>query len=84
MMSKTEISDKVLTILAKELKRDVGSISPDNTLTEDLGLNSLDAIELVFKFEGEFDMSIPDEDMEKLKTVRDIIDYVETRQTSTA
>lgn len=79
MISKTSIGEKVLAIMASELKRDVNSLSLEHRLKEDLELDSLDAIELVFRFEGEFDLSIPDEDVEKLGTVRDIIDYLETR-----
>ena len=58
MISKTAIADKVLAIMASELKRDVNSLSLDQRLKEDLELNSLDAIELVFRFEGDFDLSI--------------------------
>jgi acyl carrier protein len=79
MISKTAIADKVLAIMASELKRDVNSLSLDQRLKEDLELNSLDAIELVFRFEGDFDLSIPDEDVEKLATIGDIVNYVETR-----
>jgi acyl carrier protein len=79
MISKPAIADKILAALAKESKRDVSSLSLDQTLMGDLGLTSLDALELVFKLEGEFNLSIPDEDMEKLVTVRDTINYVESR-----
>jgi acyl carrier protein len=79
MISKTAIADKVLAIMASELKRDVTTLSLDQRLKEDLELNSLDAIELVFRFEGDFDLSIPDEDVEKLTTIGDIVNYVETR-----
>ena len=79
MISKTAIADKVLAIMASELKRDVNTLSLDQRLKEDLELNSLDAIELVFRFEGDFDLSIPDEDVEKLATIGDIVNYVETR-----
>ena len=79
MASKTAIADKVLAIMASELKRDVNSLNLGQRLKEDLELNSLDAIELVFRFEGDFDLSIPDEDVEKLTTIGDIVNYVETR-----
>jgi acyl carrier protein len=79
MISKPAIADKVLAIMASELKRDVNSLNLGQRLKEDLELNSLDAIELVFRFEGDFDLSIPDEDVEKLTTIGDIVDYVETR-----
>ena len=79
MTAKTEIAERLRTIMAKELKKDVDSITPTHTLREDLGLNSLDAIELMFKIEEEFDISIPDKDMQSLVRVGDVIAYLEGR-----
>lgn len=79
MTVKTEIAERLRAIMAKELKKDVNSITATHTLREDLGLNSLDAIELMFKIEEEFDLSIPDEDMQKLARVGDVITYLEGR-----
>ena len=79
MTAKTEIAERLRTIMAKELKKDVHLITATHTLREDLGLNSLDAIELMFKIEEEFDLSIPDEDMQKLARVGDVITYLEGR-----
>ena len=79
MIAKTEIAGRLRTIMAKELKKDVNSITPTHTLRDDLGLNSLDAIELMFKIEEEFDLSIPDEDMQQLASVGDVITYLENR-----
>jgi acyl carrier protein len=79
MTSKSEIAERLRATLAKELKQDVNAITPQHTLRDDLGLNSLDAIELMFKIEEEFDISIPDEDMQRLLTVGDVISYLESK-----
>ena len=84
MTAKTEIADRLRATLAKELKQDVNAITPEHTLRDDLGLNSLDAIELMFKIEEEFDISIPDEDMQRLGTVGDVIAYLERRLNESA
>jgi acyl carrier protein len=73
------IADKVKSALGRELKRDPDTIEMSHLLREDLGLNSLDAIELMFKVEEEFDLEIPDADLQKLKTVGDLVAYLETR-----
>jgi acyl carrier protein len=65
--------------VAKELKQDVSSITPEHTLRGDLKLNSLDAIELMFRIEEEFDLSIPDDDMQGFVKVGDVIDYLQRR-----
>lgn len=79
MTAKSGIAERLRATLAKELKQDVNTITPQHTLRDDLGLNSLDAIELMFKIEEEFDISIPDEDMQRLVTVGDVISYLETK-----
>ena len=79
MMSKTAIAQRLRDALAKELKRDAATIEPGHKLRDDLGLNSLDAIELMFKVEEEFDLAIPDADLQKLVTVGDLITYIEGR-----
>lgn len=79
MKGKSEIADRLRATLAKELRQDVNTITPQHTLRDDLGLNSLDAIELMFKIEEEFDLSIPDEDMQKLATVGHVIAYIEAK-----
>lgn len=79
MTAKTEIAERLRATVAKELKQDVNAVTQQQTLRGDLGLNSLDAIELMFKIEEEFDLSIPDEDVQKLVTVGDVIAYLERR-----
>ena len=84
MTANTEIAGRLRATLAKELKQDVTSITPEHTLRGDLGLNSLDAIELMFRIEEEFDLSIPDDDIQGLVKVGDVIDYLERRLTPAA
>ncbi len=79
MTANTEIARRLRATLAKELKQDVTSITPEHTLRGDLGLNSLDAIELMFRIEEEFDLSIPDDDIQGLVKVGDLIEYLERR-----
>jgi acyl carrier protein len=79
MTSATAIAEKVRNALGREIKRDPATITADQALREDLGLNSLDAIELMFKVEEEFDLEIPDADLQKLRTVGDLVSYLEER-----
>ena len=64
-------------IIAEHLNIDESSISDDSKIVEDLGADSLHTVELVMKFEKEFDMEIPDEDTEHLITVGDVKKYIE-------
>jgi acyl carrier protein len=77
MTAKSVTADRILMALANELKRDVSTIGLNHSLRGDLGLNSLDAIELMFRVEEEFDLSIPDADLQKLVTVGDLVTYIE-------
>ena len=79
MTANNAIAERLRATLAKELKQDVKSITPEHTLRGDLGLNSLDAIELMFRIEEEFDLSIPDDDIQGLVKVGDVIEYLERR-----
>lgn len=79
MTSPTAIADRIRTALGQELKRSPDSIDLGHALREDLGLNSLDAIELMFKVEEEFDLEIPDADLQALRTVGDLVGYLEGR-----
>jgi acyl carrier protein len=79
MTTKSEIAERLRVTVAKELRQDVTAVTQEQTLRDDLGLNSLDAIELMFKIEEEFDLSIPDEDVQTLITVGDVIAYLEGR-----
>jgi acyl carrier protein len=79
MTANTDVAERLRSTVAKELKQDVSSITPEHTLRGDLKLNSLDAIELMFRIEEDFDLSIPDDDMQGFVKVGDVIDYLQRR-----
>ena len=68
---------KVKEIIAKELEVDVKQLQPEAKFIEDLGVDSLDIVELVMALEEEFGLDIPDEDADKLKTVGDAMNYLQ-------
>ncbi|MCG1012869.1 acyl carrier protein [Tepidanaerobacter sp. GT38] len=75
-MKNVEILDRVKQIIADQLSIDEDQIVPEASFIDDLGADSLDIVELIMAFEEEFDMEIPDEDAEKIKTVQDVLDYI--------
>lgn len=79
MNANVSISDQILTSLAKRLKIDVSRIKPQQSLRQDLGLDSADSIELIFALEEMFDIEVSDQDFRKLDTVSEVIQYVRAR-----
>lgn len=79
MASDTAIADRIRIELAHYLKREPGTVAPEHSLRDDLGLDSMATIELLFRIEEAFDIQIPDQDLQQLATVADVIDYVERR-----
>lgn len=73
------IDKKIIQIIAEQLGINEDEVIADAALIDDMGADSLDIVELVMAMEEEFEMEIPDEDAEKIVTVRDIIDYVKKR-----
>ncbi len=71
-----EIAEKVSTIVCNQLDVEKEKVKPEASFINDLGADSLDIVELVMELEEEFDMSIPDEDAEKIRTVGEAIDYI--------
>ena len=69
-------AQKVRDIIEKELGVEREKLKPDASFMEDLGADSLDTVELVMAFEKEFDIDIPDEEAEKLRTVGDAMNYL--------
>ena len=69
-------SEKVKDIIEKELGVEREKLTPDASFIEDLGADSLDIVELVMEFEKEFNIDIPDEEAEKLRTVGDAFGYL--------
>jgi acyl carrier protein len=74
------IEEKVIGIVASQLDVEKEKIKPETSFINDLGADSLDIVELVMEFEEAFDMSIPDEDAEKIRTVGDAITYIKEHQ----
>ena len=71
------IFDKLKDIIADQLSVDEEKITMEANITEDLGADSLDVVDLITTIEDEFDISIPDEAVEEIKTVGDIASYIE-------
>ena len=71
------ISEKVVEMLASQLNLEKAKLVPNARLIEDLGADSLDMVEMLMLVEEEFGISIPDEDAMNLKTVEDIVKYIE-------
>ncbi len=71
------VEDKVKQIIVEQLGVDEGEVTPNASFVDDLGADSLDTVELVMAFEEAFDIESPDEDAEKIRTVKDAIDYIE-------
>ena len=69
--------DKVKQIIVEQLGVDEGEVTPNASFVDDLGADSLDTVELVMAFEEAFDIEIPDEDAEKIRTVKDAVDYID-------
>ena len=71
--------DKIKSIVAEQLGVDEDQVTEDASFVDDLGADSLDTVELIMAFEEEFDVEIPDEDAQKIKTVKDVIEYIESK-----
>jgi acyl carrier protein len=72
------VEDKVKSIIVDQLGVNEGEVTTAASFVDDLGADSLDTIELVMAFEEAFGIEIPDEDAEKIKTVKDAIDYIQS------
>ncbi len=73
------VEEKVIEIIAEKLNLSKEQIKPEASFVDDLGADSLDLVELVMAMEEEFGMEVPDEEAEKLRTVKDVIDYVKQK-----
>ena len=71
-----ESMDRIKKIIVDQLGVDESKITEDSSFVDDLGADSLDIVELIMAFEEEFDIEIPDEDAEKIKTVGDAVKYL--------
>jgi acyl carrier protein len=75
-VKKVEVLDRIKKIIAEQLGIDEDDVVPEASFIDDLGADSLDIVELIMAFEEEFDLEIPDEEAEKIKTVQNAIDYI--------
>ena len=71
------IFDKVKEIIVDQLDADEDKVTQDASITDDLGADSLDVVDLVMSIEEEFDIEVPDEEVANMKTVGDIVKYIE-------
>ena len=70
--------DKVKAIVVEQLGVDEAEVTIDSTFIDDLGADSLDIVELIMAFEEEFNVEIPDDVAEKIKTVKDAVEYIDS------
>ncbi|OQB24743.1 MAG: Acyl carrier protein [Firmicutes bacterium ADurb.Bin182] len=71
--------DRVSAIISKQLDIDKGTITPESRLIEDLKADSLDVVELIMDLEQEFGIEIPDDELPKIRTVGDIVGYINNK-----
>jgi acyl carrier protein len=70
------VDERVKQIIVEQLGVEESEVTPNASFVDDLGADSLDTVELVMAFEEAFEIEIPDEDAEKIRTVKDAIDYI--------
>ncbi len=80
MSQDEDIEQKVIRIISEQLGIDKEKIKTETSFVNDLAADSLDIVELVMRFEEAFDISIPDEDAEKIRTVGEAIEYIRTHK----
>lgn len=72
------VYEEVKNLVSSELKVKPEEIKPESDFTKDLNADSLDVVEFIMALEEKFDIKIPDEDAEKIKTVQDVVNYIES------
>ena len=75
-METEEIFEKVKTVIVEQLGIDEAGVRMDSSFLDDLGADSLDIVEFIMALEEEFGIEIPDEDVEKIVTVKDVVEYI--------
>ena len=73
------VAEKVKSIIVEQLGVDEEEVTPDASFVDDLGADSLDTVELIMAFEEEFGVEISDDDAEKIRKVRDAVEYIDKR-----
>ncbi len=81
-MERNEIMSKIIELAADKLSADVAKIKEETNFTEDLNADSLDVVDFVMELEGAFGIEIPDEDVEKIRTVKDAVNYISGKVTA--
>ncbi|HDO06450.1 MAG TPA: acyl carrier protein [Bacteroidetes bacterium] len=76
----SDVRSKVVSIIVDKLGVEESEVTNEASFTNDLGADSLDTVELIMEFEKEFNLSIPDEEAEKIETVGDAVKYIENHQ----
>ena len=76
MADKNEIAARIIEIVAEKMDKPKEDITPEKSIINDLGADSLDVVELVMDIEDEFDLSVPEEEAQKIVTIGDAIKYV--------
>ena len=74
----SSIAERVTQLIVEKLGVEESEVTPEASFTNDLGADSLDTVELIMELEKEFDISIPDEQAEKIQTVGQAIEYIES------
>ena len=74
------VFEKITGILAEQLGADENDMSMDTNIAKDLGADSLDVVELLMAIDDEFGIEIPDEEIENIKTIGDLVEYIEKNQ----
>ena len=75
-----EIQDKVVAIIVEKLNCEASEVTPEANFSSDLGADSLDTVKLIMEFEKTFDIQIPDQDAQGIKTVGDAIEYIKAKK----
>ena len=78
-MSDEEVYEKIKKIVSETLGVEEKEVKPESKLVDDLGVDSIGMLDLLLKFEDEFNISIPDQDAEKITKVQDIINYLKNK-----
>jgi acyl carrier protein len=76
-MDAAAMKEKIVEIIANQLGIDRGDVTPEASVVDDLGADSLDVVELIMALEEEFNLEIPDEEAEKIKSVQDIFSHMQ-------